>query len=177
MTLSDEDNPLDFNATTTKEAIEETLNLSAFDKAHIDKHAKANEARRAYAKSKPGNEEALKPYQFKKGHSGNVHGKRTAWAFYEARVRNLTPEILDRLIEILKTGKDKDSLHAAELLLERAWGKAIEQVQVTSTGNQVPIINISIGGEAQVTRTIDCTPKLEPKTIEAETIKALPDKL
>lgn len=157
----------DFNEGTTTEAIEATLELSDYDKERLAKRETANEARRK-ANEKNGNEELLKPYQFKKGQSGNPNGARTAWAFYEKRVRALTPEILDRLVQILKEGKDKDALKAAELLLERAWGKAIEQVQVTSTGNQVPIINISIGGEAQVTRTIDCTPKPEPKTIEAE---------
>ena len=175
MTLSDEDNPLDFNTKTTVEEIEATLELSAYDKARLAKHEAANKAR-AVANAKNKAADRLAPYRFKPGQGGNTGGIRTAWSFYEKRVKNLTPEILDRLVQILKEGKDKDALKAAELLLERAWGKAIEQVNVTGVGTQIPIINISIGGSTETVRTIDCNPQPKVVQIEHTETKTLPSR-
>lgn len=173
MSYKESDNPLDFNAKTDRATVEATLELSDYDKARLAKHEAAGEARRK-ANAKNGNAEALKPYQFKKGQGGNTGGVRTAWTYYEKRVRNLTPEILDRLVQILKEGKDKDALKAAEILLERAWGKAIEQVNVTGVGTQIPIINISIGGSTETVRTIDCNPQPKVVRIEHAETKTLP---
>lgn len=165
--------PLDLNQKSTVAELNKTLELSPFEIAKLAQHEKANEARRA-ANARNNSAERLKKFQFKKGEGGNRGGVRTVWSYYEARVRNLTPEILQRLMEILKNGRDKDALRAAEILLERAWGKATEQIHVNHSGAQVPIINISIGNSTEPVRTlVDVTPTPRKAIDEKEEDPAL----
>lgn len=164
---------LDFNASVTKKQAEESLKGTEYDRlkkaSHEQKSKKATEINHRVKAA-----DRLKKYQFKKGVSANPGGVRKVWSFYQARVQDLTPQIIDRLIEILREGSDKDGLKAAELLLERAWGKATEQIHVNHTGSAIPIINITVGNSPQPERTIDITPKTK-KAKPTDAPKALPE--
>lgn len=50
------------------------------------------------------------------------------------RCREMTPEILAQVQEVLRSGKGAEVVRAAELLLAYGWGKAPQTVEMHHTG-------------------------------------------
>lgn len=65
---------------------------------------------------------------FKKGQSGNPGG-RPKNAIGEL-ARKYTDEILDVLLNVLRTGNNRDRLTAATILLDRAYGKCRQEIEI-----------------------------------------------
>ena len=75
---------------------------------------------------------------FVKGQSGNPSGRSKGWAAELAQFQKLSPEARKLLATMLKSAeKDSDRIRAAEIILERAWGKAAQPV--TGEGGEGPV--------------------------------------
>jgi hypothetical protein len=74
----------------------------------------------------------IKTGQFKKGASGNPGGRpKVPEEFKEIAKKNSIPA-LHKVIEILQSpdSENKDKLRAAEIIMDRAWGKAKQELEV-----------------------------------------------
>lgn len=66
---------------------------------------------------------------FPPGKSGNPGGRPKGWAEFEAKCREHSDEAIDVLINLLRTGEERTQLEAAKTVLDRAWGKAKQQIE------------------------------------------------
>lgn len=80
---------------------------------------------------------------FPKGVSGNPRGRPKLPDIREAMARLLGDEsdgavALDRVLKALRTKAMSGDVRAAEVLLDRAFGKAQQTMDVTSAGHRIP---------------------------------------
>ena len=81
---------------------------------------------------------------FKKGQSGNPNGRPKKLPELDKLLADVLGEEKDgrtaaeAILMALRAKAAKGDIRAAEVLLDRAWGKAKQQVDVTSGGNPVP---------------------------------------
>ena len=68
---------------------------------------------------------------FPKGVSGNPGGRPMVDPIFKTRLKDLVPASVDVIEHILKNGKDNDRLRAAEMVLERIFGKAPQSIEHT----------------------------------------------
>ena len=83
------------------------------------------------------------PHRFKKGQSGNPNGRPKLPDIREALAKVLAEEkdgmtALDATLKALRAKATKGDVRAAEALLDRAYGKAIQRTDVTTGGDKLP---------------------------------------
>lgn len=83
---------------------------------------------------------------FKPGQSGNPSGRPKVPQHVRDAARALTTDALKVLEEIMREGQNEGArVRAAETILDRAWGKAAQQVEVTgSEGGPVQIAGMHV---------------------------------
>jgi hypothetical protein len=94
------------------------------------------------------NEKNLKP--FKKGQSGNPAGRPPKLPHLDKLLDEVLGEEKDgvtaakAILAALRAKAAKGDVRAAEILLDRAYGKAKQQIDHTSNGNEIGIKTIII---------------------------------
>lgn len=81
--------------------------------------------------------------RFKKGQSGNPSGRTRSDATLRDLTRNYTEEALAVLIKWMQSEDPSAAVKAASTILDRGWGKARQEIELTSdniTGIEVSII-------------------------------------
>ena len=90
--------------------------------------------------------------RWKPGQSGNPGGqtKLTLEAKeFRDKCREASPEAFGVIIELMTSAKDQSiRLQAAKLILERAYGKPAQSVELTGEGGTKPILELIINGAA-----------------------------
>ena len=71
-----------------------------------------------------------KPTTFKPGQSGNPNGRPKQPKEFKALVKSNTVPALEAVIRIMNddTAKDSDRIKAAELIIDRAYGKSVQPI-------------------------------------------------
>ncbi len=72
--------------------------------------------------------------RFKPGRSGNPGGRPKALAEVQALAAEHTPEAIERLAQLMRTGPEAVAVRAAEALLDRAWGHPSQPVEHSGSG-------------------------------------------
>lgn len=73
----------------------------------------------------------LRPWQ--PGQSGNPGGRPKVNPELRRAAQEHSAEALDTLVKVMRTGKPSEQLLAAREILDRAWGKPAQAVEVTDT--------------------------------------------
>lgn len=87
--------------------------------------------------------ENIVPHKFKKGQSGNPKGRPRKLPELDKLLAEVLGEEKDgttaaeAILKALRLKAAKGDVRAAELILNRAYGKAKEQVDLTSNGNTI----------------------------------------
>src|SRR6478672_4950401 len=107
------------------------------------------------------------PYLYQKGQTGNPSGKPKIYTDMVKMARSHSKEALDKLVEIMRNKRSpKLALKAAELILDRAWGKAPQAL--VGEGGDGPV-KISVSWQSAEVATVDLThkdiPILEAKEV------------
>ena len=81
-------------------------------------------------------ENRTKTGQFRPGHSGNPGGRPKMPEEFRQLARENSVPALQVVVNILKNPKsaNKDRLKAAEIILDRAWGKPVQGVEMSGPG-------------------------------------------
>jgi hypothetical protein len=78
---------------------------------------------------------------FQKGVSGNPSGRSKDTHTISQLAKAYTEEAIDKLAEIMRTGKTEQAqVRAAEALLDRGWGKAPQHVGGSEGGEPINVI-------------------------------------
>jgi hypothetical protein len=102
---------------------------------------------------------------FPKGVSGNPAGVPKAYQAMAKLARSYSNEAIDKLVEIMRNKRSpKLALKAAEILLDRAWGKTPQAI--VGEGGDGPV-KISVSWKNAEVATVDLTPNEIP-LLEAE---------
>jgi hypothetical protein len=81
--------------------------------------------------------------------------------------RSYSPEAVEKLVELMRDKRNKNiSLRAAEILLDRAWGKCAQAI--TAEGGEGPI-KFEVSWKNSEVATIDITPREEIPLLEVVT--------
>lgn len=83
---------------------------------------------------------------FKKGESGNPGGRPKIPEDIKQAFKDLTPAAIATLTEIVncKSAKHSDRIKAAEIILDRGWGKPTQSMEIET--NKVPQV-VFINGD------------------------------
>ena len=84
--------------------------------------------------------------QFQPGQSGNPGGRPKVPEEVKQMFREATPKACEVLCQIIgdEDARDSDRIKAAEVILDRAWGKAVQAVDVDA--KNIPQVVI-VGGD------------------------------
>lgn len=114
----------------------------------------------AFVKGSPG------PHGFKKGQSGNPLGRPKAHTDLMKLARSHSVEALETVVAIMRNRRHpKLALKAAELILDRAWGRVPQAI--TGEGGEGPV-KISVSWQAADMATVDITPNEDVPLLELE---------
>jgi hypothetical protein len=107
------------------------------------------------------------PHAFKKGQSGNPSGrpKDQTQVINFARAHSI--EAMERLVTIMRGKVSKLSLRAAEIILDRAYGRVAQAI--TGEGGEGPV-KIEFTWKQSDLAVVDITPQ-EPELLEAVTVE------
>jgi hypothetical protein len=73
---------------------------------------------------------------------GNPKGRPKIDEALKKRIRNLTPLAVDTLEAIMRDGgKPSDRIRAAEIILDRAWGKALQPIDADINNNILLVVS------------------------------------
>ena len=90
--------------------------------------------------------------KFRKGTSGNPGGRPKADARVKELAREWTETAINALVEVCKKGKDeKARVAAANALLDRAWGKPAQSVEVETTKDLAGLLALAFQPEPDPT--------------------------
>lgn len=90
--------------------------------------------------------QAVRGRPFKKGQSGNPGGRPKGELALREAARKHCPEAIRRIAEIMRSSTDERVvIHAAEVLLERGYGKPVQAVAVSGDGEGGPISMQGLG--------------------------------
>jgi hypothetical protein len=102
---------------------------------------------------------------FKKGVSGNPSGRPKIYNDMVKMARSHSTEALEKLVAIMRQKRSpKLALRAAELLLDRAWGKVPQSI--TGEHGEGPV-KISVMWQNADVATVDITPNKDIPLLEA----------
>lgn len=125
---------------------------------------------------KGGNPDIAK-YGFKPGQSGNPAGRPKTPEEVRAAFQAATPKALEVLLEVMANGKSEQTrVKAAEVVLDRAYGKAAAQVNVNVT--DVGAVHLQLLEEIRARRqerlgqVVDVTPSHTDKVSEYDPPKS-----
>lgn len=78
--------------------------------------------------------------QFKKGQSGNPKGRPKDFAWLKELARTHTEAAITTLATEMTTAENsRDRSFAADRLLDRAWGKPSQEVDITTGGEKLTV--------------------------------------
>jgi hypothetical protein len=108
-----------------------------------------------------------------KGQSGNPGGKTKKYHELRKLAQEHSVEALERVVEIMRDGRAlKTGLKAAEIILDRAFGKV--PYAVTGEGGEGPVqINYEVSWRHHDTGglTLDLEPRKEPILLESAKVE------
>ncbi len=90
---------------------------------------------------------ALKEHAFKPGQSPNAGGPSKAVREIRELAKKLLPEAIDRLAQIMRDGRDRDSLEAIKVLLTRGVGKELDADALRRKADYGPKTGVDIGAK------------------------------
>jgi hypothetical protein len=70
-----------------------------------------------------------------KGYTGNPGGRPKMPEELKKAFQEQTQNALDTLVDVMGSGKGSERVKAAEVILDRAWGKPIQSVDASVTDN------------------------------------------
>lgn len=79
---------------------------------------------------------------FKKGQSGNPSGRPKEHAYLKALAQQHTEEAIDTIVKVMRGDDPKSRAFAANLLLDRGWGKAAQAVEHSGEVKFSPALEI-----------------------------------
>jgi hypothetical protein len=110
----------------------------------------------------------LRSHNFKKGVSGNPNGQPKIYYQMQKLARSHSTEAFERLVEIMRNKRTpKLSLKAAELILDRAWGKAPQAI--VGESGEGPI-KFEVSWKNAEVATVNLTPNKDIPLLEAEEV-------
>jgi hypothetical protein len=89
--------------------------------------------------------------RFKPGQSGNPSGRAKIPVDLKNRLKDMTPEVITFWNELLKDKKAKNSdrIKVSELIMDRAWGKPLQQVDMSADVVQTKVDISSLKDDEQ----------------------------
>lgn len=114
-----------------------------------------------------GNGEGSRSTRFGAGQSGNPGGRKRDKEL-TALAREFTEEALKTLADVMRDAGQmaRDRVKAAEVLLDRGWGKARESVEITgANGGPVQMVDYSALSEEELLLAME----IQRKAVLAET--------
>jgi Family of unknown function (DUF5681) len=102
----------------------------------------------------------IAPYAFKPGQSGNPGGRRKELKEVMELARSYSEEAIGRLVFWIRSDDPRASPAACVALLDRAWGKPQQSVDVTGQLTLSALVDAALG----ITRA----PEPEPPVIEGK---------
>jgi hypothetical protein len=106
---------------------------------------------------------------WKRGESGNPNGKPKAFADMQKLARSHSTEAIEKLVSIMRGKAANQAIRAAEILLDRAWGRV--PFAVAGEGGEGPVkiaYEVSWKHSDDGGVTLDLTPNKEPLLLEAD---------
>jgi len=77
--------------------------------------------------------------RFQKGQSGNPGGRPKTLAEFKELTRNHSAEAVEKLVRMMRNGPPTQAVRAAEILLDRAWGKPAQRNEIAGVDGAAPI--------------------------------------